>query len=152
MTFYNKLFLRHDISGGFVHKRRGKPRLKFDVVVKEKKSGSKGTARNISTEGCFLKREGAFDELLPVGSGIDLILYLPNAVKGINIKGVVMHHGINRDGMGIAFKALGREEGDTIEQFIAAFLDDLAVDEWADVRREYWAEVARLLVKTPPAE
>jgi hypothetical protein len=139
-------------TGGFVHKRRGKPRLRFDVVVQDKKSGRKGTARNISTEGCFLKREGAFEELLPLGTGIALILYLPNAVKGIRIKGVVRHHGINQDGMGITFKALGREEEDTIEQFIAAFLDDLADDEWADVRREYWSEVARLQVKTPPAE
>ena len=135
-----------------MHKRREKPRLRFDVVVKEKKSGRKGTARNISTEGCFLKRESAFEELIPVGSCIDLILYLPNAVKGIKIKGMVQHHGINRDGMGIAFKALGREEEDTIEQFIAAFLDGLTDDEWADVRKEYWAEVARLQVKTPPAE
>jgi hypothetical protein len=47
---------------------------------------------------------------------------------------------------------LGREEEDTIEQFIEAFLDDLTDDEWADVRREYWSEVARLQVKTPPAE
>jgi hypothetical protein len=77
---------------------------------------------------------------------------LPNAVKGIRIKGVVRHHGINQDGMGIAFKTLGREEEDTIEQFIEAFLDDLTDDEWADVRREYWSEVARLQVKTPPAE
>jgi len=135
-----------------MHTRRGKPRLRFDVVVKDKMSGRKGTARNISTEGCFLKKEGAFEELLPVGSGIDLILYLPNAVKGIRIKSVVKHHGINRDGMGIAFKALGREEEDTIEQFIAAFLDDLADDAWADARREYWSEVARLQAKTPPAE
>jgi len=137
---------------GFVHKRRVKPRLRFDVVVKEKKSGLKGTARNISTEGCFLKREGAFEELLPLGSGIDLILYLPNAVKGIKIKGVVKHHGIKQNGMGISFMVLGREEEDTIEQFIAAFLDDLADDAWADVRREYWSEVARLQAKTPPAE
>jgi hypothetical protein len=139
-------------KGGFMHTRRVKPRLRFDVVVKEKMSGCQGTARNISTEGCFLKREGAFDVLLPVGSGVDLILYLPNAVKGIRIRGVVKHHGIHQDGMGIAFKALGREGEDTIEQFIAAFLDDLAYDAWADVRREYWSEVARLQVKTPPAE
>ena len=135
-----------------MHKRRGKPRLKFDVVVKDKKTKQQGTTRNISIEGCFLKKEGAFQKLLPVGSDIELILHLPNTNKNIKIKCLVKHHGTHEDGMGIAFKDLSREDEDTIEQFITAFLDDLSDDTWAGVKDEYWAEVSRLKVKTPRPE
>lgn len=135
-----------------MHKRREKPRLRFDVVVKDKKTNQQGTTRNISLEGCFLKKEGAFQELLPVGSGIDLILYLPNTNKNIKIKGLVKHHGTHEDGMGIAFTGLSREDEYTIGQFITAFLDDPSDDTWAGVKDEYWAEVSRLQIKTPRPE
>ncbi len=135
-----------------MHKRREKPRLRFDVVVNDKKTQQQGTTRNISVEGCFLKKEGAFQEFLPVGSQIDLILHLPNTANGITIKGVVKHYGAHRDGMGIVFRGLSREDQETIEQFITAFLDDLSDDTWAGVKDEYWAEVARLQVKTPQSE
>jgi hypothetical protein len=126
--------------------------LRFDVVVKDKKTGRQGITRNISTEGCFLKREGAFQELLPVGSAIDLMLHLPNTVKNITIKGVVQHHGMHDEGMGIAFQGLNREDEAIIQQFITTFLDDLADDTLPGVKDEYWAEVARLRVTTSPAE
>lgn len=126
--------------------------MRFDVVVHDTKTQQQGTTSNISVEGCFLKKEGAFQELLPVGSHIDLILHLPNTAKGITMKGVVTHHGAHRDGMGIVFRGLSREAQQTIEQFITAFLDDLSDDTWAGVKDEYWAEVARLQVKTAQSE
>jgi len=126
--------------------------LRFDVVVKDKKSRQQGTTLNISIEGCFIKREEAFQELLPVGSTLDLIFCLPNSDKNIKIKGVVKHHGTQEDGMGIAFTDLGQKDAGIIQEFITAFLDDLSDDECAGVREEYWQEVARLHVKTPHAE
>jgi len=135
-----------------MHKRREKPRLRFDVVVKDKKTKKQGITRNISVEGCFIKREGDFQELLPVGSTLDLLLYLPNTDKNIKIKAVVKHHGTHEDGMGIFFKDLDHHSAGIIQQFIQTFLDDLSDEEWAGVKEEYLKDVARLQVKTPHAE
>lgn len=135
-----------------MHKRREKPRLRFDVVVKDKKTQKQGTTRNISVEGCFIRREGDFQELLPVGSHLDLMLSLPNTDKNIKIKAVVKHHGAHEDGMGICFKDLDHQSAAIIQQFIQTFLDDISDEEWAAVKEEYWKEVARIQVKTPHTE
>lgn len=135
-----------------MYKRREKPRLRFDAVVKDKKTHRQGITRNISTEGCFIKREGDFQELLPVGSTLELILYLPNTEKNIHIKAIVKHHGSKEDGMGILFKDISPQSAAIIEQFIQTFLDDLSDDEWPGVKEEYRKEVARLQVKTPHSE
>jgi hypothetical protein len=70
-----------------MHKRREQPRLKFGVVVKDRKNKKQGTTRNISVDGCFIKKEGEFNELLPIGSPIDLVLTLPNADRKITVSG-----------------------------------------------------------------
>lgn len=130
-------------------KRREQPRLKFGVVVKEKGSNRQGTTRNISIDGCFINREGDFTELLPVGSPIELLIRLPNAERSLSVSGIVKHHGIHEEGMGIDFVAIDDNAVATIEQFIQAFLDDLAGEDNAGIRDDYRQEVERLKEKTP---
>jgi len=132
-----------------MQKRRVQPRLKFGVVVKDKRSKKQGTTRNISVDGCFIKKEGEFNELLPIGSPIDLVLTLPNTDRNITVSGVVRHHGTQEDGMGISFEEIDDHSVGVIREFIKTFLDDLSDDELAGIKEEYSKEVDRLKVKTP---
>ena len=132
-----------------MQKRREQPRLKFGVVVKDKKTQKRGTTRNISVDGCFIKKEGEFNELLPIGSPVDLVFTLPNTDRSITVSGVVRHHGIQADGMGISFDEIDDHSVEVIREFIQTFLDDLSGDGWADIKEEYWQEVDRLKGKTP---
>lgn len=135
-----------------MHKRREEPRLKFDVIVKDTKRNRQGTARNISIDGCFIKKEGEFEELLPVGSPVDLLITLPNAEERIHVSGIVKHHGTQKDGMGIFFEKIDQQAVTTIQEFINTFLDDLSSDTWIAIKEDYWQEVERLKVKTPQKE
>ena len=132
-----------------MQKRREQPRLKFGVVVKDKKTQKRGTTRNISVDGCFIKKEGEFSELLPIGSPVDLVFTLPNTDRNITVPGVVRHHGTQGDGMGISFDDIDDHSVEVIREFIQTFLDDLSGDGWADIKEEYWQEVDRLKGKTP---
>lgn len=132
-----------------MHKRREQPRLKFGIIVKDKKHNKQGKTRNISADGCFIEKEGGFQELLPIGSPIELILDLPNADKKIKVMGRVKHHGTHEDGMGIYFEAIDDQSISLIEEFIKTFLDDLVSEERIKAREEYWEEVDRLKEKTP---
>ena len=131
-----------------MQKRRKQPRLKFGAVVKEKKSHQQGTTRNISVDGCFIKREGDFTELLPIGSSIDLLINLPNAESSIAVSGIVKHHGTHEEGMGISFATIDDQAVRTIQEFIEAFLDDLSGVEEAGIREDYRNELASLKEKT----
>ena len=133
-------------------KRREQPRLRFGVVVKEKGTSRQGTTRNISTDGCFINKEGDFTELLPVGSPIELIIRLPNAERSLAVSGIVKHHGTHGDGMGIAFDAIDDKAISIIEEFIQAFLDDLSGEDSSGIRDDYRQEVERLKGKTPHNE
>ena len=133
-------------------KRREQPRLKFCVVVKEKGTNRQGTTRNISTDGCFINREGDFTELLPVGSPIELLLRLPNAERNIAVSGIVKHHGTHEEGMGIAFVDIDDKAVATIDEFIRTFLDDLSGEVKGEIRDDYLQEVERLKGKTPHNE
>jgi len=135
-----------------MHKRRKQPRLKFAVIVKEKKSHRQGTTRNISVDGCFINREGDFTELLPIGSSIDLLISLPNTERSIATSGIVKHHGTHEEGMGISFVAIDDQAVSTIREFIEAFLNDLSDTEETGIRGEYQDEVERLKEKTPHNE
>ena len=135
-----------------MHKRRVQPRLKFDVIVKDTRHNRQGTARNISVDGCFIKKEGDFEELLPVGSPVDLLITLPNAEGRIHVSGIVKHHGTQKDGMGIFFKKIDEQSVKIIQEFINTFLDDLSGDAWTAIKEDYWQEVERLKVKTPHKE
>ena len=132
-----------------MQKRREQPRLKFGVVVKDKRTQKRGTTRNISVDGCFIKKEGEFNELLPIGSPVDLVFILPNTDRNITVSGVVRHHGTQEDGMGISFDEIDDHSVEIIREFIQTFLDDLSGDGWADIKEEYWQEVDRLKGKTP---
>ena len=131
------------------YKRREQPRLKFGVVVKDKKNNRRGKTKDVSVDGCFIEKKGEFEDLLPVGSRIELILDLPNADKKIKVSGVVKHHGKHKDGMGIFFEKIDDQAVDIIEQFIKTFLDDILGEEWAKTKEEYWDEVDRLKEKIP---
>jgi hypothetical protein len=135
-----------------MHKRREQPRLKFGVVVKDRKNKKQGTTRNISVDGCFIKKEGEFNELLPIGSPIDLVLTLPNADRKITVSGVVRHHGTHEDGMGISFEEIDDQSVGLIQELIKTFLDDLSGDGLAEIKEDFWKEVDRLKVKTPHDE
>ena len=135
-----------------MQKRRKQPRLKFGVVVKEKKSHRQGITRNISVDGCFINREGDFTELLPIGSSIDLLISLPNAERNISASGIVKHHGTHEEGMGISFITIDNQAVRTIQEFIEAFLDDISGTEDTGIRDEYRKDVERLKEKTPHNE
>ena len=132
-----------------MQKRREQPRLKFGVVVKDKRSKQQGTTRNISIDGCFIKKEGGFAELLPIGTPVDLVLTLPNTDRNITVSGVVRHHGTQKDGMGISFEEIDDRSVGVIQEFIKTFLDDPSEDNWAGIKEEYRIEVDRLKGKTP---
>lgn len=131
------------------YKRREQPRLKFGVVVKDKKHNRRGKTKDVSVDGCFIEKQGEFKDLLPIGSRIELILDLPNADKKIKVSGVVKHHGKKKDGMGICFEKIDDQSVQVIEQFIKTFLDDILGEEWARTKEEYWEEVDRLKEKIP---
>ena len=132
-----------------MQKRREQPRLKFGVVVKDKKTQKRGTTRNISVDGCFIKKEGEFNELLPIGSPVDLVFTLPNTDRHITVSGVVRHHGTQEDGMGISFDEIDDYSVEVIREFIQTFLDDLSGGSLTDIKEEYWQEVDRLKGKKP---
>lgn len=132
-----------------MHKRREQPRLKFGIIVKDKKNHKEGKTRNISIDGCFIEKEGGFYQPLPIGTHIELTLDLPNAENKIKVTGVVKHHGTHEDGMGIIFEAIDEESISTIGQFIKTFLDDASGDEWTKTKADYREEVDRLKEKTP---
>ena len=131
-----------------MQKRRAQPRLKFGIIVKDKKNNRTGKTRNISVDGCFIEKEGGFDELLPIGSSIELILDLPNTEKKIRATGIVKHHGTHNDGMGVCFELIDKQSVLLIDQFIKTFLDDLS-EEYAEIKKEYHEEVGRLKDKLP---
>jgi len=132
-----------------MQRRREQPRLKFGIIVKDKNSNKQGKTRNISIDGCFIEKEGGFDEPMPIGSHIELILDLPNADKKIKVRGVVKHHGTHEDGMGIYFEAIDGQSVSIIEQFIKTFLDDYMGYEWAKIKEDYLKEVDRVKEKIP---
>ena len=132
-----------------MEKRREHPRLKFGVVVKDKRSKKQGTTRNISVDGCFIKKEGQFNELLPIGTPMDLVLTLPNTDRKITVSGVVRHYGTQKDGMGISFEEIDDHSVGVIQEFITTFLDDLSGDNWGGIKEDYWKEVDRIKSKTP---
>ena len=132
-----------------MQKRREHPRLKFGVIVKDKRSKKQGITRNISIDGCFIKKEGEFNELLPIGTPIDLVLILPNTDRNITVSGLVRHHGTQEDGMGISFEKIDDHSVAVIQEFIKTFLDDLSLDNWAAIKEDYWKEVDQLKGKTP---
>lgn len=131
-----------------MQKRREQPRLKFGILIKDKKSNNEGKTRNISIDGCFIEKEGGFNELLSIGSQIELVLDLPNAEKKIRVMGIVMHHGTHKDGMGISFKEIDGESAIIIRQFIKTFLDDFLGEEWSKIKTDYWEEANRLKEKS----
>jgi len=115
------------------HKRREQPRLKFGVVVKDKKNNRQGKTKDISVDGCFIEKEGEFKELLPM----------------FKVSGVVKHHGTHENGIGISFEKIDDHAVVIIEQFIKTFLDDVLGEGWAKTKEEYWDEVDRLKEKIP---
>ena len=104
-----------------VEKRR-KPRLDIGITVIH--DNKRRMTRDISLNGAFLKKD-EWDkdmQLLPIGSEIDLSFDFPNTTKYIDVKGTVVHHGNNNDGMGIWFKKMDERNKEFIRQFIKDYL------------------------------
>ncbi len=131
-----------------MHQRREQPRLKFSAVVRDRENKRQGTTKNLSVDGCFIKRDEGFTELLPIGTRIDLLIILPNSERSIAVSGVVKHHGLHEEGMGISFEKIDANSVAIIQEFINTFLEDPS-DEWAVIKEAYWKEVDRLKAKTP---
>jgi uncharacterized protein YegL len=104
-----------------LEKRRSQ-RLDFGITILH--NGKRRMTKDISSSGTFIKsdeRSGKMS-LFPIGSEIDLSLDIPTAKDFIDVKGVVVHHGSNGDGMGIWFKKIDERKKEFIKRFVADYL------------------------------
>ncbi len=102
--------------------KRKNPRLDFVIVVFH--DGKRRRTKDISLNGTFIKKE-QWDkdvELAPIGSEIDFSFEFPHRSRYIDVKGVVVHHGKNDDGMGIWFKKIEERNKEFIKRFILDYL------------------------------
>jgi hypothetical protein len=61
-------------------------------------------------------------ELTLINSEIDFSFDFPNTTRYIDVKGAVIHHGENDDGMGIWFKKIDERNKEFIRRFILYYL------------------------------
>jgi len=80
--------------------KRNDPRIDFKIMVIH--NGNRGVTRDVSLNGAFIKRTEDIP-LLPIGSDISFSFYFPNIKKHIDVKGLIVHHGNKKNGMGIWF-------------------------------------------------
>ncbi len=95
--------------------KRKNPRLDFGIAVFH--NGKKCITKDISCNGAFIKRN---EQLLltEIGSEISFSLDFPEAKKHIDIKGVIVHHGKNDDGIGVWFKKMEERSQSFIRKFV----------------------------------
>ena len=99
--------------------KRKTPRLNVGITVFY--DGGYGRTKDISIDGTFIK-ENEQAQLQPVGSDISLSFDFPDRVRLMKANGVVVHHGNNNDGMGIAFKRIRVRHRDFIKKFVRDYL------------------------------
>jgi hypothetical protein len=97
-----------------VNKRKN-PRLDYGIAVFQ--NGIQSITKDISCNGAFINME---EQLLltKIGTEISFSLDFPDAKKHIDIKGVIVHHGKNDDGMGIWFKKMEERSKSFIRNFV----------------------------------
>jgi hypothetical protein len=97
--------------------KRNDPRMDFKIRVIH--NGISGMTSDVSLNGTFIRRDEDIP-LLPIGSNISFSLCFPNIKKHIDVKGLIVHHGNSKNGMGVWFKKT--EERSKV--FISRFISD----------------------------
>ena len=102
--------------------KRKNPRLDYEITVMH--NGKRGKTRDISQSGTFIRMDHSHNQspLSPVGSDISFSLDFPTAKDNIDVKGVVVHHGKNGNGMGIYFRRIDKGSKKFIKKFISDYL------------------------------
>jgi len=98
-----------------MNNKRKDQRLDFGITVLH--NGKRGITKDISCSGTFIRKN---EDVLPtkIGSDISFSLDFPEAKKHIDVKGVIIHHGKNDDGMGIWFKKMDERSQAFIRKFV----------------------------------
>ena len=102
--------------------KRKNPRVDFGITVLL--GGKCGKTKDISSTGTFIKKD-EWDQnmkLSPISSEVDLSFVFPTSKEYIDVKGIVVHHGKNNEGVGIWFKKIEERNKEFIKQFIAKYL------------------------------
>ena len=102
--------------------KRKNRRLDYEITVMH--NGKRGKTRDISQSGTFIRMDHSNNQspLSPVGSDISFSLDFPTAKDYIEVKGVVVHHGKNGNGMGIYFRRVDEGSKEFIKKFISDYL------------------------------
>ena len=105
-----------------IEDKRKNPRLDFEITVRQ--NGKRGMTGDISQSGTFIRMDHSHNQspLSPVGSDISFSLDFPTAKEQIDVKGVVVHHGKNGNGMGIYFRRIDEGSQEFIKKFISDYL------------------------------
>ncbi len=105
-----------------IEDKRKNPRLDFEITVMH--NGKRGKTRDISQSGTFIRMDHSNNHLplSPVGSDISFSLDFPTTKDHIDVKGVVVHHGKNGNGMGIYFRRIDKGSKKFIKKFISDYL------------------------------
>ena len=100
--------------------KRRNPRLDFGVMVYC--NDRRVITSNLSSNGVFIGKDERNERLhlVPIGSEIHLSFDFPTARNYIDITGTVVHHGNNKNGMGICFNRID----DRTRKFIRIFVSD----------------------------
>jgi len=98
--------------------KRNDPRLNFEIKVIH--NGNRGITKDVSLNGTFIKKN-EYIPLLPIGSDISFSFYFPSIKKHIDVKGLIVHHGNNKNGMGIWFKKTEERSKVFIRRFISDY-------------------------------
>ncbi len=102
-----------------VEEKRINPRLNIGVTVFC--NGDYRRTRDLSNHGVFIKRNEQ-SHLQPIGSEISMDFDFPSRVRLMPAKGIVRHHGINDDGMGISLINIKERHKDFLKKFVASYL------------------------------
>ena len=101
-----------------IEDKRINPRVNIGVTVFC--NGDYRRTRDLSINGVFIKRNEQ-TYLQPIGSEISLDFDFPSRVRLMPAKGVVMHHGINDDGMGISLINIKERHKEFLKKFVASY-------------------------------
>jgi len=97
---------------------------RLDCGITVRHDGKRGITRDISQGGTFIRTDHSNNQmpLFPVGADISFSLGFPTSKEHIAVKGVVVHHGKNGDGMGVYFRRIDESSKEFIRKFISDYL------------------------------
>jgi hypothetical protein len=102
-----------------IEDKRMNPRLNIGVTVFC--NGNYQRTRDLSINGVFINRNEQ-SHLQPIGSALSLDFDFPSRVRLMPVKGIVMHHGANDDGMGISMINIKERHKEFLKKFVASYL------------------------------